>query len=238
LSDNRLMEAETRSLLVVGVADDLFKTVAPIFNRAKFFAEVVAEPERALELLTVLPYDGVLLGFPLGDITPQRFLGTLRGKDSASRSAAVFILTRSEHRQGADELVGFGANRVIVADEPDESLRRDVASIVAAAPRTSLRALARLQIQLHLGPTMLLCQTENLSVSGMLIRTDHVFAVGNQVAFELSLPGDAKPIRGRAEVVRQTLHKREKVIGVGVRFLALSPGDKERLASHLAPKGM
>ncbi|MGE5236069.1 MAG: PilZ domain-containing protein [Acidobacteriota bacterium] len=229
------MEGDTRSLLVVAIEADLFETIAPVFRRARFYAELVPEPERALELLTVLPYNAVLLGLPLEDMAPERFLNTLRGSPSASRSAAVFILANSSTRAEADALVGLGANRVIVADEPDENLRRDVAAIVAAAPRTALRALTRLRIQLHLGPTVVLCQTENISATGMLIRTDHDFTVGTEVAFELSLPGEAKPIRGKAEVVRQTRQKREKVIGVGVRFRSLSPGDQERLTTHLGP---
>lgn len=73
---------------------------------------------------------------------------------------------------------------------------------------------------------MILCQTENFSGTGMLIKTERRYDVGTRLGFEFSL-GDDRPIHGVAEVVRHTLIGRDQVGGIGVRFLSFA-GDSQR----------
>lgn len=58
--------------------------------------------------------------------------------------------------------------------------------------------MTRLEIKLGGAKDMILCQTENLSGSGMLIKTDRRYDVGTQINFEYSLPNDPRPISGVA----------------------------------------
>ena len=74
---------------------------------------------------------------------------------------------------------------------------------------------------------MILCQTENISSSGMLIKTDKRYEVGAEIEFEFTLPNDERPISGRAAIVRHTQIGRDQVGGVGLRFLSFS-GDSQR----------
>jgi hypothetical protein len=53
------------------------------------------------------------------------------------------------------------------------------------------------------------------------------------VDFELAIPGEAVPIRGRARVARQTDPDRERILGVGASFLSFSGRDQERLHAAL-----
>ena len=98
---------------------------------------------------------------------------------------------------------------------------------LAVAPRKEARFLARLEIKLGGAKDMILCQTENLSASGMLIKTERRYDKGTRIDFEFSLPDDARPIVGVAEVMRHTMVGRDKVGGIGVRFLSFG-GDSQR----------
>ena len=100
--------------------------------------------------------------------------------------------------------------------------KTNVSSVEKEAVRSILGALI-------LGDKSDLDQTvrENFSATGMLIRTDRRWEKGIQIEFEFSIPNDPRPVRGVAEVVRQTLVGRDAVGGVGLRFLSFA-GDSHR----------
>ena len=76
-------------------------------------------------------------------------------------------------------------------------------------------------------------QTENLSETGMLVRTGEVYPLGSRLSFEFHLGGQGQPIRGEGEVVRQTTAGRESVRGVGIRFISLERDGQARLQRFL-----
>jgi uncharacterized protein (TIGR02266 family) len=227
------MAGVTRSVLVVGVGAAKFANLAPILKRAKMFAELVPTGARALELAAVLPYDAVAVTVPLDDTPLEEWLARLRDEAMASRKAAVLLLTAAGHEEKARALLEQGANRVAAVDDPPERVQALVSALLGVAPRVCLRAASRLRVQLERGTTQVLCQTENISATGMLIRTDQQYPVGTMLSFELALPGEPKPIRGSARVVRHTTSRRERVAGVGVAFSGFDSEDGKRFAAHI-----
>jgi len=227
------MAESTRSVLVVGVDTAHFASLAPILKRAKMFAELVETGTRALELAAALPYDAAVVTVPLGDLALDEWLARLRSEGAASRKTAVLLLAAPGHEEEARALLERGANRVAAADDPPERVQALVSALLGVAPRVWLRAASRLRVQLERGTTQVLCQTENISATGMLIRTDQQYPVGTVLSFELSLPGEQKPIRGMARVVRHTAPRREQVRGVGIAFSGFAAGDAARFATHI-----
>ena len=223
----------TRSVLVVGVGAEQFAGLAPILKRAKMFAELVATGTRALELAAMLPYDALAVTVPLDDTPLDEWLAKLRGDAMASRKAAVLLLVAPGHGDEALALLEQGANRVAASDDPPERVQALVSELLGVAPRVSLRAASRLSVQLERGTAQVLCQTENISATGMLIRTDQQYPVGTLLSFELTLPGEPKPIRGSARVVRHTSVRRERVTGVAVAFSGFDSHDGTRFAAHI-----
>src|SRR5262249_57287484 len=63
------------------------------------------------------------------------------------------------------------------------------------------------------------CQSENISETGMLLRSPEAYPIGTRVRFECTLPGDRSPLRGEAEVVRHTVSEVEQVQGIGVKVI-------------------
>ncbi len=221
-----------RAALLVGIDERLVDRIAPVFDRSSFFTEALGDGEEALALLTSLPYDAILVRYPLSDVSAHRFLSTARTQGSASRGAAILLIADQAALEEAEGFLGRGANRAVSRDDTPERVLDVIAQLVGAAHRVALRAVSRVQVQLGRGSGQLLCQTENISTSGMLVRTDRAFPNGRKFSFELALPGEDKPIRGLAQVVRAT-SPRERVTGVGVCFSDLIGDDAARLASYL-----
>ena len=108
-----------------------------------------------------------------------------------------------------------------------------VSRLLAVAPRSGLRLMVRIVVNIGEGAALEMAQTENLSETGMLVRTGEVYPLGSRMSFEFHLGGDRLPIRGEGEVVRQTTGGREAVRGIGIRFVSLERDGLQRLQRFL-----
>jgi hypothetical protein len=55
----------------------------------------------------------------------------------------------------------------------------------------------------------------------VLVQGEQLFAPGTPFEFAFRLPSETRPVEGRAEVVRRADDGRERMRGLGARFLAL-----------------
>lgn len=227
------MATRRRSVLMVALDDEVVDQVSAVLASDEFYVESIPDSEEALQLLTQLPFDVVIVGHPLPDRSTEQFLAAIRRASSLSREAAVLVIAEPALRDETQVLIGRGANRVLTTIEAASLIQGLVAELLGVAPRLQLRVAIRLDVNLDKGSSRLLCQTENVSATGMLLRTDQDFPPGTQLRCELTLPDDNAPVRGVAEVVRHAGRRRERVTGVGVRFRSFEGLDGERFAAKL-----
>jgi hypothetical protein len=64
----------------------------------------------------------------------------------------------------------------------------------------------------------------------MLLGTSNRLEIGQRLVFELRAPDSDERVRGSAEVVRHTLEDRERVSGIGLRFVHVEEEDRPVLA--------
>lgn len=215
-----------RNVLVIGVDAETFSQVTPILKRGAMDVDRFPRARESLDLVEAVAFDALILGFPLTDMPLEEFLEAIRRPESSSRKSPVLLLCTDGGEEVANGYLGKGVSRVVSLAMAGEQLQRVISGLLEVAPRIGARVMARLEIQLAKGKTLAMCQTENLSSSGMLIRTYVGYPLGTRLAFEFNLPTDPLPVRGEAEVVRHTLVDRETVSGVGTRFLSFE-GDGE-----------
>lgn len=224
---------DKRSVLIIGVSTDEFQRVAPFLERNDFEIDRFPSASGSLELLRQVPFEVLMVRFPLEDMELDRFLEHVRSPDSPSRRSSVLLLTAHGEDGDAARYIGRGANRTVCIEDADTQIHATLSTLLNVAPRKEARFLARLEIRLGGAKDMILCQTENISSSGMLIKTDKRYDSGTKIEFEFSLPNDQRPITGQAEIVRHTMIGRDQVGGVGVRFLSFSGDSQRRFHSFL-----
>jgi uncharacterized protein (TIGR02266 family) len=94
--------------------------------------------------------------------------------------------------------------------------------------RRFARVDARLKVKFVFAEGFFELRTEDLSLGGMFIATDHLVPVGEKVRLVLQVPGEQPPVKAVAEVVRVVEESTPGLpAGLGVRFLELT---KEGLA--------
>ena len=187
----------------------------------------------ARELVAHVRFDSVVAAFPMPDSTLPVLLDAVRRPSSPSRSCALVLVTPGVTMGEAERFLGRGANRVVPLEEIEPRLGEALDRLSRVAPRARVVVPSRLEVRIGGVAKRLFAQTVNLSASGVLLRVPHRLSFGDSLAFELFLAGLARPLCGRARVVRQTLEGREKFPGVALAFTELVGGDGDRLTAHL-----
>ncbi len=222
-----------RNVLAIGVTTEEFARVAPFLGRDDFDVDRFPSGAGALELTAHVVIEVLLVRYPLPDLELTEFLGTVRRDDSPCQRSPIVLLTLADKLEEAEKFIGRGANRAVDIETAEAEIQATISELVAVAPRKAGRFLARLEIRLGGAKDMILCQTENLSGSGMLIKTERRYDLGTRLNFEFTLSNDPRPVGGVAEVVRHTLIGRDKVGGIGVRFLSFAGDSQRRFESFI-----
>jgi len=161
------------------------------------------------------------------------FLHAVRNPESPCRTSGLVLLTTEKWRREAESYVGRGANRVLAMEEVPEALPEVLRPLFQVAPRVAMRIPSRIEVIGQAFPRRVICETVNISTTGMLLRVPHSVPPPTELRFELFIPGLEHPIRGEIRVVRQSRQGREAYPGIAVTFSRFEGGGGELLALQL-----
>jgi len=226
-------EDERKRILAVGLDRRVFGSFEALLSRARFDVDRVSSAASGLALCQGVKLDLVLVSHPLSGMSLVEFVHALRAMGSASAKSELLVLAPAADLAAARRQVPDQDCAVLSVSEPRLVLQEMAARLLDVAPRREARLAVRLRVGLESGEEMRFCQTENLSVAGMLVRTQPPPPAGAPVSFELTLPGEREPIRGRGEVARHTVADIEGVIGVGVRIDGFAGKGRDQLETYL-----
>ena len=215
--------------------ESTFARVKDVVQGVDLNLEMAPWNDTTLELVQNTSFDAIIIGFP-GPITAlRRFVQCVRSPGSACQRSGVVLLCEPRHLEAAQTFVGIGVgiNRAISVTDIDETLAQAINELSSVAPRATLRAPTRVVLHLEQRPLRTFCQTENVSQTGMLLRGFGHYPPGTTIDFEINIPGQSDPIRGRATIARTTNVSSERMEGVGARFDDFREGDRARLTEYL-----
>jgi hypothetical protein len=120
-------------------------------------------------------------------------------------------------------------------ETPDTVMRRALRDLIEVAPRYTVRTMIRVEMLTETNDRRM-AQLDNVSSTGMLIQGRARYPEGAPFRFEFTPPGQMLPIRGNAEVVRETLPDREGMAGFAARFTDFDGDGWQRLEMYLRTK--
>jgi len=176
-------------------------------------------------------FDLIIAELPLIGRSLSDCLKCLRSAGSASADSPVVLLGLPIHRSTFEKLDSDLQELVTMCTTVHQALRVTIETL-ELSDRSTVRLFAETEMIVDSVRLKRVCQTENISPSGMLLRSSRRLPVGAVLPFSLRLPDESTPILGRGEVVRHT-NASENVSGMGVRFLGLDGNGNARLRSFL-----
>ncbi len=221
-----------RPSVLAAVADpELMARLDGLLQLTEARTRRVSDGMTALALAAREPFDLVILRAPLSGLGPCYLLSALRGGSSASATAEVVMQATEEARRELAEAPELAAGIAVCADET--ALLKAAAARLGLTDRSDVRLLVQVEMIVASERVRQLWQTENVSLSGMLLKTRKRLPVGAVLPFSIELPEDETPIHGRAEVIRYADQDAERVAGMGVRFLGFDLNGARRLGEYL-----
>lgn len=225
--------SEKKHVLAARIDPEVWEVLGPALSRSEFELNRVPSVESAFELTRLIPFDVVLIGGPLPDAAVVELLAAIRAPDSRSRAARVLLFASPAQLSIAESYGTHGADRALSTGTDALALQEAILRLLRARPRVALRVMAHLTVHLGEGTSRILCQTKDISRTGMLALTEDRFPIGTPVQFTLDLPEDAVGARGEAEVVRHAVRGRDPDDGLGLRFLTFAGDGARRLGAFL-----
>jgi CheY-like chemotaxis protein len=222
-----------KRIVVVRPEEAALKKLGGVLWRSSFEVHRVSEARQAAEVCAGVEPQIVVVPVPIPDMKTEDLIASITGAGPPSRQPTVVLLADKELLESLEEL-SHPKLAVLDASQRQERLQAEVLKLINAAARVATRFLIRLQVHVGKGTLLRMCQTENISESGMLLRSEESFPIGSEIAIEIAAPGDEPPIRGRAKIVRNTNPEVEKLRGIGVQFTDFADDGQDRLRGLLA----
>lgn len=212
-------DSPIRRVLMIGVRQELHARLEPLLRRRSFDADRVPAGSGTLLLLQSIAFDVLVLALPMEETLLDQILTEIRRPEAPCRRSALILAAAPEEMARAREVEGGGGFTQVLSTEADDGeVQQLIAALLRVAPRLSVRIPIRLEVQLEGGAALVMSQTENVSLGGMLVRVQRKLPDRVTVRFQLLIPGERQRITGTGEVVRTVVDERGRARAVGVRF--------------------
>lgn len=216
-------------LLAVRLPKDAFDMADQLLEPMGIAVHGASTHQGALDQIGWFPFTYILSSVP--SIAPVPFLEAIRAPGSMCRSAGVIFFSKDHLLEEAAIFIGRGANRVITSSNLEAQLQDMVTELGMVSERTKVRL--KVYVDFDDATPSDVWHSENVSATGMLVRTQTAIAKGVEIDLQFTVPGDDLPIHARAVVVRQTTFAREDFPGLAVRFLSFVGEGQHRLSLFL-----
>ena len=231
------MEQKKKVLVIVPHPEQYLK-LEPILKRDSIEVTRSANATSSLILATNVVYDLIVAEYPLPDLSIVDFLGILKAPTLPSGDTQILLITQ-EDQMAAVTLHTAADDRVQVVPQHSSAQFLHTAlagSLVGVADRKASRLMIQFEAKLGAGKLMRICQTSNVSTTGLLIHTTRLMPVETEMDVSFYLPGDPRPIDGKVRVVRHSDPQREEESGMGVEFVRLQQAARDKLRDFVDGK--
>jgi hypothetical protein len=228
-ANRTVKKLDVKKILVSG-AGNARDRVQPILDQG--WHEILSE-ERGSDALTRTAEESlhlIVVCLPLPDMPAEEFFTLIRG---AFPSTPMLVLAGEHEIDALNAEMGDECVLVQRADCSEKDLRSATGRLLGVPKRCGTRVMVRFSFRADGEEVRRFCQARNISQTGVLIRSSFPLPEGGKVSFEIGLPEDARPLQGKAVVVRQTNPGVEGIEGAAFRFLYFHDGGERRLADYI-----
>jgi hypothetical protein len=220
-----------RRLLVVELPLEVMEAVGPFFGRASLAVELIDQATAALELLELTPFHAIVVGYPLKDLSLERFIDEVRKPSSNTAEMRILVVAEQRHRADLKRTLGDRVDGLAAPDDDPLTLQQAVSRLLGVTARRSVRYPARVGVEILHDERAIYCRSVDISRAGALLSSAEAPEAGAEVIFQL-LIGD-RPVVGAARVVRQAKAPIDGTTGFAIRFLRFEDDGEDRLRSYL-----
>jgi len=187
----------------------------------------VATGEEALQALRSQPADLLITDDRLSDMDGVDLVRRVREMEEG-RSMSVIVMGSGPGENGAS-----GVNRFLAKPIDGALFEEACRDLLSIEFRREVRLLVYVQVQGYLQNNLFLCNSVNLSASGILLLTARRLKVGEVIQLQITLPRERRKITVTGEITRVAMEVGSRLNAYGVRFTVIEPEDRHRIRDFI-----
>lgn len=200
------------------------------FSRSDIAVFSAATNDQALALHIEERANLIVTTFGLPGLSCESLFTMIR-QSKGLRAVSTMILcedTRGLRERGAR----CGANVVVTLPIDPTLFVGNIQKLLDAAPRRSYRVVLNVVVEGMNKDRSFLCNSENISEAGILIKTEETLAHGDRLSCSFYLP-DGTKVNAQGEIVRAAQEAWSKTNQYGVKFTDMIPGIKTAIEAFI-----
>jgi CheY-like chemotaxis protein len=219
-----------KKILLVNPASDSLARDKNILAREELRIFTAATAEEGLRIHREETVNLILTELDLPDMGGDALCSCVR-QEEALKKVSIVVVCRDTAEETA-RAKSCGANARLLKPVKPEQLQECVGKFLDVPTRQDCRVLVRAQVYDERGATVLFGTSRNISVSGLLIESDDLLAVGDRISCMFFLP-NASQITAVGEVVR-TARLSRIMNQYGIKFISLKPQFQREIENFVA----
>jgi hypothetical protein len=225
------VDRKRRKVLFVSENVSQIEAILTHFPVADFDVHRMVRTAGAARLLDELAFDVVVVSPPLDGA--RDLIKILRSRLSPSRDAAFLVVTDDDAGDKEDRWWLDRPYSVVKPKTGASRLSETIQRILHRARRTQSRVPIRVAYDRRGVQEQSLCQTVSLSSTGLLLAGCKKLPIEDVFTFEMQLPTETLPLRGKAKVVRHADIHVESTSGIAAEFVDLTELEQKKIESYV-----
>lgn len=186
-----------------------------------------ATGEEALSLVQSSSIDLLITDDRLSDMDGLTLASKVREFPSGKNLS--ILLLGPPPLEGAQQVGNRFLPKPVVGSEFEESCR----ALLSIESRKEVRLLVYVQVQGYLQSNLFLCNSVNMSASGILLLTARKLRRGDIIQLQVTLPRERDKVKVTGEVMREAKEVGSRLNAYGIRFTDVSPEDQARIRQFI-----
>ncbi|MGC2062068.1 MAG: PilZ domain-containing protein [Thermodesulfovibrionales bacterium] len=208
-----------KKMLVVDNLSAVTEWSAGLMNRSELTVLTASSADEALEMHRAEKVDLVLIDLQVSGMSPEAFCAAVR-QDETTRATSILIACRNISAE-IDRALHCKANDYITKPIDVNILAQKAGRLLNIAQRKNCRVLLRISVDGKTTDAPFFCTSQNISATGMLIKTEKLLEKEEPISCAFYLPGSERIVA--EAVVIWALREADGTWQYGIHFSNLSP---------------
>jgi DNA-binding response OmpR family regulator len=219
-----------KKILLVSSSRSFLERNKTLLTRESFELFTAGGGEEALRLQEEHRFDLVLADLHLKDLEGDAVCSRLRSDENYGNTAVILICydKAEEH----ERVSRCGADAKIIRPIQPEQMIETVGSLLEMQLTRTQRVIFRVRVLSKKGAVEFDCVSLDISITGILLETEHHLDIGDRIICRFTLPG-ASMMETEGDVVRSA-KAQESSIRYGVQFVGLSLSHRREIERYVA----
>jgi CheY-like chemotaxis protein len=183
--------------------------------------------DETLAILNQKKVDLLIVDDKINEISVEEFARKIR-EEINYKDLSILLLSSN-----ALDTPPKGINAVIKKPLSSSEFNEYCKKLLSVESRKELRLLVYVQVQGFVRSNFFLCNSRNLSASGILIMTTKILKIGEGVQLMITLPREKEKVKAFARVAREAKEVSTQLNAYGLQFVEISEKDRERIRNFV-----